>query len=62
MKKTFCDRCGKEFVRLSDSNVMFPYYEIKRFNPMSALGVDVDLCKDCRSDFAKWLRNGKADN
>ena len=56
MKKTVCDRCGKEFTGYPFSNMVLPYYEIKRCDIFVR---DVDLCKDCQRDFKKWLINGR---
>lgn len=61
MKKTFCDRCGKEFVRTAISNVVLPYYRIEKWLsfPASLTKIEVDLCKDCQSAFVDWIRGGK---
>lgn len=62
MKKTVCDRCGKEFVELSISNTILPYYEIRRWGGFDFFVRNVDLCKDCQRSFKEWLNSGKEDD
>ena len=64
MKKTFCDRCGKEM----DSNELPSFSQaaklIAGINYMltSRFGMgdikQYDLCPDCQSDLYDWLNDG----
>jgi len=55
MKKIVCDRCGKEVIQPDPrSQAKFPVIRITKTYPMFKV-VDVDLCKDCKAEFKKWL-------
>ena len=68
MKKTFCDRCGKEIggtVMLDISQAAQLVAGIK-YTLTSRFGINndvkqYDLCPDCQGDLYDWL-NSKKDN
>jgi len=48
--KYFCDRCGKKIKYAFSYGYFVSAYEGRQ---------EMDLCKDCRKSFKKWLKSGK---
>ena len=68
MKKTFCDRCGKEI----EGTVMLDISQAAklvagiRYTLTSRIGMNdgrqYDLCPDCQRDLYDWLNDGGKEN
>lgn len=65
MKKTFCDRCGKEIegIVMCDISQAAQLVAGIRYTLTSSFGMgsDIkkyDLCPDCQSDLYDWLNDG----
>lgn len=48
--KYFCDRCGKKIEYAFSYGYFVSAYEGRQ---------EMDLCKDCRKSFKKWLKGDK---
>jgi hypothetical protein len=70
MKKTICDRCGKEIkgTFVIDPSDIRPHYHIAKtiyataMHPFSNGREDIiiDLCPSCEKEFSDWLSNKEA--
>lgn len=64
MRKTICDRCGKEIkdTFVWDPEAICTNYDIKAIthstfkHPLPAQRV-IDLCPSCEKEFSDWLSN-----
>ena len=54
MKMSKCERCGKTWEYSPLQNVSFPIVYL-------GIGIEADLCSECRKDLLKWL-NGNEKN
>jgi len=65
MKKTYCDRCGKEIYYDPRQQAILPTYDIHYVNLIYHTN-SFDLCGNCQIEFnnwmEKWLREKKENN
>ena len=52
MKMCKCERCGKTWEYSTLQNVSFPVVYLW-------IGVEADLCSECRKDLLKWLNGNE---
>ena len=52
MKMSKCERCGKTWEYSPLQNVSFPVVYLW-------IGVEADLCSECRKDLLKWLNGNE---
>ena len=55
MKKSFCDRCGKEINYEPTTNASFPRYSIFIQRQLGDL-TGLDICPTCTESFKQWLQ------
>ena len=56
MKKSCCDRCGREVNIRQVLASKSPIFEIKQIITQGSM--PVELCEYCSKDFAGWLKGG----
>lgn len=54
MKKTYCDRCGKEIVNYPELQAILPTYEVSYVNLIYRTN-SFDLCGSCQVEFNNWM-------
>ena len=54
MKKTFCNRCGKEIIYYSGQQAILPIYSI-RYVDFNYCSDSFDLCYKCQNEFNNWM-------
>ena len=63
MKKTFCDRCGKELVDFDSFSHIGKVLNSIRYTLTSITGISdakkYDLCDECQSDLYDWLNSSR---
>jgi len=61
MKKTYCDRCGKEICYDPMPRAILPTYDIDSTYSFCQLK-HFDLCGNCQIKLEKWLKEKKNDD